>query len=97
MRLIVDPKAGEYIKKKSQDNSIRVEGQVTGRGWATYYEPSVKMGPPTDNRKFKVYESDDIKLYLAPGIIPKGDIIRLRLTRFLGIRRIIVEGIKITL
>ncbi len=32
MRLIVDPKAGEYIKKKSQDNSIRVEGQVTGRG-----------------------------------------------------------------
>ena len=55
------------------------------------------MGPPTDNRKLKVYESDDIKLYLAPGIIPKGDIIRLRLTRFLGIRRIIVEGIKITL
>ncbi len=55
------------------------------------------MGPPIDNREFKVYESEGIKLYLAPGIIPKKDIIRVRLTRFLGIRRIIVEGIKITL
>lgn len=97
MKLIVDEKAREYIKKKSHDRSIRVEGQVAGCGWATYYEPSVKMGPPTDNRKFEVFESEDIKLYLAPGIIPKGDIIRVRLNRFLGIRRIVVEGIRIIL
>jgi len=97
MRVIVDSKAKDYISRKSQDSSIRVEGQVTGRGWATYYEPLVKMGPPIDNREFKVYESEGIKLYLAPGIIPKKDIIRVRLTRFLGIRRIVVEGIKITL
>lgn len=32
MRLIVDSKAKDYISRKSQDSSIRVEGQVTGRG-----------------------------------------------------------------
>lgn len=97
MELIIEPKAREYIEEKSPDRSIRVEGQIAGRGWATYYEPSVKMGPPNDNREFKVYEADGIKLYLAPGIIPKGDIIRVRLNRLLWLRRIVVEGIKIIL
>lgn len=32
MKLIVDEKAREYIKKKSHDRSIRVEGQVAGCG-----------------------------------------------------------------
>ena len=96
MRLIIDPEAREYIEEKCQDKSIRIEGQKVGRGWITYYEPSVRMGPPTDSRKFRVYESDGIKLYLAQVIVPKEDTIRIRLNKFLGKKRILVDGIRAT-
>jgi len=54
------------------------------------------MGPPTDSRKFRVYESDGIKLYLAQVIVPKEDTIRIRLNKFLGKKRILVDGIRAT-
>lgn len=51
------------------------------------------MGPPIDNRKYNVYECDDIKVYLDGGIRIKKDKFRIRLTRFLWMKQIQVEGI----
>lgn len=51
------------------------------------------MGPPTDTRKYTVYEYDGIKVYLDDGIRIKKDKFRIRLNRFLWMKRIQAEGI----
>lgn len=51
------------------------------------------MGPPIDNRKYNVYESDNIKVYLDAGIRIKKDKFRIRLNKFLWMKEIRAEGI----
>jgi len=51
------------------------------------------MGPPTDTRKYNVYESDGIKVYLDDGIRIKNDMFRIRFNRFLWVKHIQAEGI----
>lgn len=93
MDIIIEKNAKEFIEKNSTDNTICVEAIKAGSGWTTFYEPSVRMGLPKDNRRFNVYESDGIKIYLDSDIRPKRNRIKIRLTRFLWKKAIKVDGI----
>lgn len=53
------------------------------------------MGPPNDSRKFSVYESDGIKVYMDPGIRIKKDRFTVRLNKFLWMKTLMVEGIAV--
>lgn len=51
------------------------------------------MGPPEIKDKFNMYEVGEIRIYVAPGVRAKKDILRIRHSKFLYKEYIYVEGV----
>lgn len=95
MRIIIDKDARDFIREKSSDNSITIVNVRGSCGWASFYIPSVLMGPPRDDKEYKVHEVGNIKVYIDADIRMKGDKFRIRLDKFLWLKQIKAEGIAI--
>lgn len=93
MEVIIDEDAREFIRKKSLDNSITITAIRSGCGWASFYAPSVLMGPPIDRKKYDIYESHGIRVYLDTKIRIKEDKFRIKLDRFLWMKQIKAVGV----
>lgn len=93
MEIAIDEKAKNYIKEKSQDNSINIVYGLVGAGWGASFKPLVKMGKPKDLKDFKSYEVEDVNVYIKETLAKKGEI-RISLSRFLWLKSLEIEGLK---
>lgn len=57
-------------------------------------EPKVSFGKPDGNKKFDEYTVDGITIYVNPFIETKNDTLTIKLNKFLGIKNMVVSGVK---
>lgn len=93
MIINIDKKAEEYIKSKSIDKAIQIVAEKVGKGWCQHYEPSVKMGKPSHENAFNLYQVGDISVYVLKWLKSRNDEIRITLNNFLFIKTLYVDGI----
>ena len=93
MDIYISDKAKEYIKKKS--NSIQIKPVQVGGGWCARYEPSVKVGRPSNESGFRIYNVGDIDVYFAQNLITRNDELKIDLSKVLWIKSLTVDGISI--
>lgn len=92
MNININKQAKEYIKEKSNDKSVSIVVTSVGSGWRVFYEPAVKLGKLDREKDFKLYNVDDIKVYIASGLI-EGESVKIYLSKFLWMKSLKVEGL----
>lgn len=93
MIIDIEKKAAEYIKKKSQDNSIYITVVKTETGWCAAEQPSVKMGKPSNESSFEVHKAGDINIYLSPRLKARNNELRITLDKFLFLANLNIDGL----
>lgn len=92
MNIDIDKKAKEYIREKSNDDSVNIIVVEAGSGWCVVYEPTVKFGKPSIEEDFQMYEVDGIKVYVLKGLRDKKKV-NISLGRFFWLKTLRVEGL----
>lgn len=92
MNISINEKTKDYIKKKTNDNSVNVSVIETSTGWIPFHEPTVELGKPSKEKDFDLYEVDDIKVYVLKGLREKGKV-TITLGHYLWIKILRVEGL----
>ncbi|HYF82398.1 MAG TPA: CC/Se motif family (seleno)protein [Clostridia bacterium] len=96
MNIIIEKDAVEYIKKHSEDNSVILHIQSTGGNCcASVQSPAILLGKPEKAEKFDLYSVDEISVYLRKDIQAKNDGIRIFIRKFLWIKDLAVDGMRI--
>lgn len=93
MEIKINKDAKDYIKEKTNDNSINVVIINTGSGWCPRFEPSVKMGKPRDEKRFNLLKSDDMDVYVWDELMTKGEKMEISMGKFLWKKHLNVEGL----
>lgn len=93
MDIYIDNRAKEYIKSKSEDNSVQVLIEKLGGGWCSAYQPSVKMGKPYNESSFNIYNVGGINVYVPQGIKARNNQLKIGLSSLLWVKSLIVDGI----
>ena len=93
MHIIVEKEAAEYIREKSNDNSLLIMELRVKSGWCSVNQLSVKMGRPDNEKAFNLYEVNGIDVYLLRTLnIPK-DEVKISLKKILFIKNLEVKGV----
>lgn len=93
MDIYIDNRAKEYIRSKSEDNSIQILIENLGGGWCTASQPSVKMGKPYNESSFRIYKVEDINVYIPPSIKVRNDKLKISCSSFFWMKSLNVDGI----
>lgn len=93
MKVILEPKALEFIKSNGEDS---VEAWLEGcSSWGTSEpKPSVKMGKPKDLEEYDKYEVDGIDIYVRADVITKNDELKINHSKLLWNEKLTVEGME---
>jgi len=92
MKVKIEEKAKDYIREKTDSNSIHIRIVRTG-GWIGVYEPLVEMGKPSHEPSYDLYKVDDINIYLILGSKAYNNEINISLKKFLWFKNLEVEGL----
>lgn len=92
MNININKEAIEYIKDKTNDNSVNIIVVEAGSGWCVVQEPTVQLGKPTSEKDFHMYEVHGIKIYVLKGLRERRKV-QISLGRFFWIRTLRVEGL----
>lgn len=93
MDIFIDDKAQEYIKLKTEDNTIQVLMTQVGSGWCVSYQPSVRMGKPVDEKTFGLFKTGEFNVYVLNGVKLSENGIKITLSKFLWMKTLNVEGL----
>lgn len=83
MEVLMNNDVKDYIVKKAKDNSIRVILVNSGSGWSPNFQPSVRMGKPSEEKEFKLIKVGDINVYVKSDLKFKDNLVEISLSRFL--------------
>lgn len=94
MKIVIDPRVVELVRKKNQDSlTIWMEGCGGWGGGGN--QPFVKMGKPKkDQDDYDLYEVDGIQVFVRVDVEPTDDVIYVDYYKILWIERISLRGIK---
>lgn len=93
MKLDVDKDTIEYIKTKGK--VINIDLYTSKSCWVKIPEPKVNFGKPKLIQQFDEHSIGDVIVYVNRFIESKGDVLTIRLNKFLGIKSIVVSGVKL--
>lgn len=94
MKVNISNKASEYIKTKGPDSSVTILMETIKPGWCSTNQLSVKVGRPSFEKGFDLYEVDGIDVYLQKGLYIPDDEVKITLNNFLFIKSLQVSGIR---
>ena len=95
LNIIIEKNAAEYIKKHAKDDSITLYIHSAGGGWCSIQAPTVQLGKPDKDESFNMYSIDGVNVYIKEGIKVRNDQIRIFLRKFLWIKDLAVDGVRI--
>lgn len=93
MDIFIDNKAEEYIKSKTEDNSIQVFISTIKGGWCVSHQPSVKMGKPLNEKSFNLHKIGDINIYILNGVKVHDKGLKISLSKFLWTKNLNIDGL----
>lgn len=93
MKVLMNEKTKDFINQKTTDNTITIMLVNTGSGWVPNFQPSVKMGKPSNEKDFKLVKVGDISVYIRTDLRFKGDVAEVSLARFLWTKYLNVSGL----
>ena len=96
MKVVVDPKVVNLIRKKGKD-SITIWMEGCGSWGGSAEQPFVRMGQPIKDRDdYDAYDVDDITVFVRVDVMPKeNDTIYVDYYKLLWMERMVLRGIKI--
>ena len=95
VNIIIDKDAAAYISKHSKDNSITLYMHAGGGGWCSIQSPIVQLGKPKKAESFDLYGINEISVYIRKGIKVRNDQVHIFLRKFLWIKDLAVDGMRI--
>lgn len=95
MKINIDEKALEYIKKKSKENTITVDLYQPNHCWVSVVEPSVQMEKPKDLNPFLHLDTDGISVYYSKLIASNNKEIDIVLRKYFGMKYLKAENVNI--
>lgn len=95
MNITMEKDAASFIKKYCKDNSITLLIKSSGNGWCSAPTPSVLLGKPTQNHNYIMYTIDDINIFIRDNIKTQNNELHIFLRKFLWIKELAVDGMKI--
>lgn len=95
MKILIDSKAEEYIKKASKDKDITINLFEASNCWVPIVEPSVEMGRPEDESLYNLYNISNIKVYCIRELRAKNGEIIIKMRNFFWSKYLYVEGYNI--
>lgn len=93
MKVIIDPKAKEFIESKGED-SIMLWLDGCGSWGPSDPKPSVEMGKPEELDDFDLYTVDGFNAYVDFQVEATDDELAIKLEESLMDEKLIVEGMK---
>lgn len=82
LNIIINENTRDYILKNG--GIVTIENIKSGCGWVSVPLPKVRFGEPAEKSRFNMYEKEAVNIYVSKGLKLKGDVIRIRLSSFLG-------------
>ncbi len=92
MKIILDQKVLEYLKKKnSNELTVDIEGCAS---WGVEPNPSVTLGKPKENiDDFDKYDVDGVTVYVTVAANTKSGELTIKYRKILFSEKLIVEGL----
>lgn len=95
MNIIIDKDAAAYINKHSKDKSVTLYIHAGGGGWCSVQSPTVQLGKPEKAERFDLYAVSEINVFIKKDIKVRNDQIHIFLRKFLWIKDLAVDGMRI--
>lgn len=93
MKINIDDKAIQYLKKESKYTSISIGIVTKLMGWAGMEVPSVQMGKPENESSYNHYQVEDIDVYVISSLKVKDSTLTIKYRKFLWIKKLYAEGL----
>ena len=95
MKINIDEKALEYIKKKPRENTITIDLYQPDHCWVSVVEPSVQLGKPKDLNPFLHLSAQGVSIYYSRIINSNNEEIDIVLRKYLGMKYLKAENVNI--
>ena len=95
MNLIIEKDAVAYIKKHNKDSAVTLYIHAAGGGWCSIQAPTVQLGKPDKAENYELYSVDGVDTYIKKGTKVRNDQIHIFLRKFLWVKDLAVDGIRV--